>query len=209
MIETKGLSFVFSARMSVAYIVHGDVTEMMTVRISLEELVQMRRTVHPLCSQHHQLRIYCGQMWVLTILSDIIFSVIWSKPHLFVNIIVVIVSLESKKYSVLALAFLYFICYCKICLLLCWRSLIYSALLQDTCHSWMFRCTNKVCIPFWWKCDGVNDCGDGSDEQGCGQDSESSSTSSTAVPTTPGTCSENHFRCYNGQLYLQQICLTL
>uniref|UniRef100_H2Y8K1 EGF-like domain-containing protein n=1 Tax=Ciona savignyi TaxID=51511 RepID=H2Y8K1_CIOSA len=27
-----------------------------------------------------------------------------------------------------------------------------------------FVCKNHKCIPFWWKCDGVNDCGDHSDE---------------------------------------------
>jgi hypothetical protein len=49
-IETEVLSLVFSARMSVAYIERGGVTEMMTVRISLDELVQTKRIVHPLCN---------------------------------------------------------------------------------------------------------------------------------------------------------------
>ncbi|XP_055841442.1 sortilin-related receptor-like [Episyrphus balteatus] len=35
------------------------------------------------------------------------------------------------------------------------------------CHDWMFQCSNTKCIPMWWKCDNVNDCGDNSDELGC------------------------------------------
>ena len=38
-----------------------------------------------------------------------------------------------------------------------WYSLI--------CRSSEFLCENTYkCIPFWWKCDGQNDCGDNSDE---------------------------------------------
>ena len=39
----------------------------------------------------------------------------------------------------------------------------------------MFKCLNEQCIPFWWKCDGTEDCGDASDELECppGDDSDS------------------------------------
>lgn len=29
----------------------------------------------------------------------------------------------------------------------------------DQCHDWMFKCSNNKCIPYWWKCDSVSDCG--------------------------------------------------
>ena len=31
----------------------------------------------------------------------------------------------------------------------------------------MFRCRNSYCVPYWWRCDDHNDCGDNSDEDGC------------------------------------------
>lgn len=36
-----------------------------------------------------------------------------------------------------------------------------------SCNEWTFKCSNDQCIPYWWKCDGNNDCSDGSDEIGC------------------------------------------
>ena len=32
-----------------------------------------------------------------------------------------------------------------------------------------FKCTNNKCIPSNWVCDTKNDCGDSSDEVGCGE----------------------------------------
>ena len=32
------------------------------------------------------------------------------------------------------------------------------------CLSHQFACKNYKCIPLWWKCDTVDDCGDWSDE---------------------------------------------
>ncbi|XP_023233438.1 sortilin-related receptor-like [Centruroides sculpturatus] len=52
---------------------------------------------------------------------------------------------------------------------------------HSTCSSEQFLCSNELCIPNLWKCDGDNDCGDLSDEVNC------------ALPS----CSSNQFKCKN------------
>ncbi|XP_058808716.1 sortilin-related receptor-like [Phymastichus coffea] len=67
----------------------------------------------------------------------------------------------------------------------------------NSCNDWMFTCKNKKCVPYWWKCDSVDDCGDDSDEIGCGFSEVPS------APTTPEehphVCREFHFQCFNGE----------
>ncbi|XP_046384173.1 sortilin-related receptor-like [Ischnura elegans] len=65
------------------------------------------------------------------------------------------------------------------------------------CAEWMFRCSSDKCIPYWWKCDMFDDCGDNSDEIGCGD--EQKDTTSTAVSSTPQkVCHKDHFHCFPG-----------
>lgn len=40
------------------------------------------------------------------------------------------------------------------------------------CDEFSFQCQNGVCISLVWKCDGMDDCGDYSDEASCGKTSE-------------------------------------
>lgn len=40
------------------------------------------------------------------------------------------------------------------------------------CNSKDITCKNGLCKPMFWKCDGVNDCGDKTDEQNCGETSD-------------------------------------
>lgn len=68
---------------------------------------------------------------------------------------------------------------------------------SNSCNDWMFMCNNKKCVPYWWKCDSVDDCGDDSDEVGCG----GVMTEPLAPYTTeqPSRCREHQFPCYNGE----------
>lgn len=73
--------------------------------------------------------------------------------------------------------------------------------IMPTCHDWMFQCSNDRCVPHWWKCDGVNDCGDNSDEHGCttNTSSISSNVSSIDEPVDIDTCLKNQFMCDSGR----------
>ncbi|XP_041433100.1 low-density lipoprotein receptor-related protein 2 isoform X2 [Xenopus laevis] len=53
------------------------------------------------------------------------------------------------------------------------------------CGSYSFPCTNGKCVPVYYRCDGVDDCHDNSDEANCG--------------TRNSTCSSRAFTCGNGQ----------
>ncbi|XP_045481036.1 sortilin-related receptor-like isoform X2 [Harmonia axyridis] len=75
---------------------------------------------------------------------------------------------------------------------------------NGTCTEWMFKCRNDKCIPYWWKCDHSDDCGDGSDEIGCQNNEAPTSPSPTqsTMSIVPKSCGQNEFQCASGSCIL-------
>ncbi|KAK6296810.1 hypothetical protein J4Q44_G00329520 [Coregonus suidteri] len=59
---------------------------------------------------------------------------------------------------------------------------------EKTCDAYNFQCANGVCVSLGWKCDGMNDCGDYSDEANCGSPTEG-----------PGCARDFQYECRNGR----------
>lgn len=49
-------------------------------------------------------------------------------------------------------------------------SLAHDPEFHKVCDELSFQCQNGVCISLIWKCDGMDDCGDDSDEANCGKE---------------------------------------
>lgn len=58
-----------------------------------------------------------------------------------------------------------------------------------TCEPTMYTCGNGRCVPYHYRCDHYNDCGDNSDEEGC-----------LFRPCDPDT----EFACNNGRCIARQ-----
>ena len=71
---------------------------------------------------------------------------------------------------------------------------------RGQCNEWMFKCESEQCVPYWWKCDGVPDCDDSSDEFGCGNGTVGPATDDPFAIIDPPVagCPENKFQCHDG-----------
>ncbi|KAG9348558.1 hypothetical protein JZ751_002294 [Albula glossodonta] len=59
---------------------------------------------------------------------------------------------------------------------------------EKTCDAYNFQCSNGVCVSLEWKCDGMDDCGDYSDEANCGSTTD-----------MPGCSRYYQYECANGR----------
>ncbi|XP_068685727.1 uncharacterized protein [Montipora foliosa] len=64
-----------------------------------------------------------------------------------------------------------------------------------SCASYEYKCTNGFCVYLWDVCDGVDDCGDYSDELYCA----TTSTSNATTPFSRRLCYYWEFTCSNGR----------
>ena len=68
---------------------------------------------------------------------------------------------------------------------------------ETTCDSSQFTCESGDCVPGSYRCDGDFDCGDYSDEIGCGMFIMKCDDYETIG--SPATCQSSAFTCDNGQ----------
>ena len=70
------------------------------------------------------------------------------------------------------------------------------------CDASQLRCESGLCKPKFWQCDGIDDCGDNSDEEDCGGGKRARRLflrlAETAVCLLPaGRCNRGEFSCGN------------
>lgn len=71
---------------------------------------------------------------------------------------------------------------------------------EKECSELMFMCDNGHCVPFWWRCDELDDCGDASDEAGCPTHGfhGNITTQRPETSTIAFTCLKDQFQCSTG-----------
>lgn len=81
------------------------------------------------------------------------------------------------------------------------------------CNETQINCKNGFCKPRFWQCDGVNDCGDNTDEENCGKNETSTQSHEQWSKSkgidfrlfcffsilSAGNCKAEEFRCRTGR----------
>lgn len=72
---------------------------------------------------------------------------------------------------------------------------------NSSCLDWMFKCENGNCLPDWWRCDAIDDCGDHSDEVGCGIMLPEMKTITPEHTISRQKCGKSQFTCAPGKIF--------
>lgn len=89
-------------------------------------------------------------------------TLLWTQNFLFVLYFISIICLNFQNLQHLQL----YECFCYLGLFL---THFLTSCFPPECNASDITCRNGICKPMFWKCDGINDCGDGTDELNCGK----------------------------------------